>query len=100
MTDVRLDRPEGDGPGRDAVSPEDRRHALVLHHVAHSSGGAVPFDQRGRLRCRPGVAPRSLDAQLLTHRVRCGDPLAPAVARAGQTAENAIDAVAGSDGVA
>ena len=51
-----LTDPRGIEPARDAVSAEDRRHALVLHHVAHSSRGAVPFDQRGRLRCRPGVA--------------------------------------------
>ena len=99
VTDVRLHRAQGDRAGGHATSAEDRRHALVLHHISDTRGRAVTLDQGGRLGRHARVAPGPLHAELLANRVGRGDPLSLPIARSGHPEQHAVDAIAVVDRV-
>ena len=99
VADVGLDRAERDRPGRAPARP--KTSVRLSSSVASPTRVEVPCASTADAVAgsTPAVAPRALDREPLADRVRRGDALALAVARAADAEQHGVDAVAVALGV-
>ena len=95
MSDVRLDRAQGDGPRGQPVGGEDLVEGTEFGGVSHPGGRTVCLQHPDGTRIDSRVLPRPGNRKLLSDRVGRGDALALTVGRATDPEDHRVDVIPG-----